>query len=620
MKKLFKYIPILLALLWSCNPMEDVYNDLDDVREPYSEAVEFIMSAEDYNTVSKQALEDATNAEDSAYASAVKSDLSFNEKYTDVDYMRYVLHANYIALNKNSVAKVEYNTTDKPDDLITLEAADQYRLSKEDYALVDEGLVAEGEGFYPGYEAETYMPSILAAGIENPVEGDIVRVNYKYYIGEPKIGYTPVFNETFDDGTLGQFTSVNVLGEDLWVSKSYSADFFAEASGYNAGQCEDWLVSPVIDLSSANDTKFQVNQYVNYLTDWSDLKILISTDYTDNVSTATWEEIVVETKPAGNNHDFVLSELVDLSGYDGMSCYIAFKYLCPSDNATRWRLNDVTVSKKGITAESDTREIFYQYNGSEWEEKDQCLVLSYVDYEMMGSPGNYHNFSSSDAPENYIPTFMSERYPYAQETDMMYIAYRYYANRVTSTKVDKYVFSSGQWMSDSNGPFITVNNQFVHNGTTWMFDPTIKFAMGKADYQMIVDYVKAEINEDYAPYPDGEYYYGAGAKYVNFDLRIKNRIKYEIPTGIEGKTFEDLSEDEAKEVIIERIPEGIIQMLIVKYPDAVTTVGGIDVYYEVTWDSYENDLSRNEYIYKFKCVKSGPSPEFEFIEDISPEN
>ncbi|WP_430815981.1 choice-of-anchor J domain-containing protein [Carboxylicivirga sp. RSCT41] len=620
MKKILKYIPVLLVLLYACDPMDDVYTDLDKAREPYNEAVEFMMTADDYKTVSKQALKDATNAEDTAYAKAVESDMSFNQKYTDLDYMKYVLHANYIALGKNSVANVEYNSMDKPEDLMVLEGAEQYRLSKDDYALVEEGVVAAGEGFYPGYEAETYLPAILAAGIESPEEGDIVRANYKYYFEEPQIGYKAVFTETFDDETLGEFTSFNIAGEDLWFAGERYGDFVAEASGYGKGACEDWLVSSEIDLSDSEGVTFQINQYVNYLTSWDDIAILISTDYSGDVNAATWEEIVVTTKPEGTNHDYVLSEMVDISAYEGQTCFIAFKYVCSADAALRWRLNDINVFEKGISGEYDTREIFYEYNGGEWTVLDDSQIISYSEYEMFGSPGKYHNFSTSDEPENYLPTYLQSKYPYAQEGDVQFVGYKYYYSGSTGFKVSKYMFTEGMWSSESSGPFVTVTNQFVHNGTTWVFDPTIAFTMGKSDYQLVVDYVRDNISEDYAPYSDGEYYYGASGRYTNFDLRIKNRTKYDIPTGIEGKTFEDLSEEEALEVIWDRLPEGIIEMLKAKYPEATTQVGGVDVYYEVEFKTYENDLSSNFYTYKFKCTKSGPNPEFDFIEDITPEN
>ena len=32
-----------------------------------------------------------------------------------------------------------------------------------------------------------------------------------------------------------------------------------------------------------------------------------------------------------------------------------------------------------------------------------------------GSPGSHDNFSTSDAPENYSPQFLAQKFPYAQE-------------------------------------------------------------------------------------------------------------------------------------------------------------------------------------------------------------
>ncbi|MCG8578841.1 MAG: DUF5017 domain-containing protein [Bacteroidales bacterium] len=620
MKKILKYIPVLLVLLYACDPMEDVYNDLDKAREPYNEAVEFMMTADDYKTVSKQALKDATNAEDTAYAKAVESDMSFNQKYTDLDYMKYVLHTNYIALNKKSVAKVEYNTMDKPEELIALEAAEMYYVSEEDYNSVSED-VGKAQAFFPGYEAEEYIAGILDAAIENPEDGQIVNVNYNYFVEVPEIGMATLFEEGFNE-TLGDFELINVTGEQVWQASSYGGDNYAKMSGYDNGAFanEDWLISPEVDLSNEIDVNLQFRQAINFLNDeWDQIKVLISSDYTGDVAAATWDEIVVENKPAGNSWSFVESEEIDLEMYEGEKVYLAFKYLSSSSNAPTWEIDWLKFQALGVSGDLDKRAALYVFNG-EWKPVNDTYIVSSKDYDMFGTPGKYDNFSTSDAPENYLPTYLQSKFPYAQEGDMQYVGYKYYYNRNTSFKVSKYVFTEGMWTSESSGPFITVTNQFVHNGTTWVFDPTVAFTMGKSDYQLVVDYVRDNISEDYAPYSDGEYYYGASGRYTNFDLRIKNRTKYDIPTGIEGKTFEDLSEEEALEVIWDRLPEGIIEMLKAKYPEATTQVGGVDVYYEVEFKTYENDLSSNFYTYKFKCTKSGPNPEFDFIEDITPEN
>ncbi len=62
--------------------------------------------------------------------------------------------------------------------------------------------------------------------------------------------------------------------------------------------------------------------------------------------------------------------------------------------------------------------------------------------------------------------------------------------------------------------------------------------------------------------------------------------------------------------------ESLPLMLSLMYPDAQTIVFGAEQTYEITFNTYENDLSKKTYTYKYKCTKEGPSPEFTFVEEM----
>ena len=38
----------------------------------------------------------------------------------------------------------------------------------------------------------------------------------------------------------------------------------------------------------------------------------------------------------------------------------------------------------------------------------------------------FNNFSNSVSPNNYLPTFLNNKYPYAQEGDLLSLVYRYF--------------------------------------------------------------------------------------------------------------------------------------------------------------------------------------------------
>jgi hypothetical protein len=109
---------------------------------------------------------------------------------------------------------------------------------------------------------------------------------------------------------------------------------------------EDWLVSNPIDLSAYTNLKFNINQAVNYLDTWDNLKIYITDNYTGDVTTTTWTEIVVNTKPTGDDWTFVQSEDVDISAFDGKSnVVLAFKYVSSDSAGSTWEIDKVVIKQ-----------------------------------------------------------------------------------------------------------------------------------------------------------------------------------------------------------------------------------------------------------------------------------
>ncbi len=68
-----------------------------------------------------------------------------------------------------------------------------------------------------------------------------------------------------------------------------------------------------------------------------------------------------------------------------------------------------------------------------------------ADYEAMGpGPGAYHNFSSYDPPEDYLPDWLLTKYPSAVADDMVAITYAYYSGSVVDM-TDYYSFDGTEW-------------------------------------------------------------------------------------------------------------------------------------------------------------------------------
>lgn len=254
----------------------------------------------------------------------------------------------------------------------------------------------------------------------------------------------------------------------------------------------------------------------------------------------------------------------------------------------------------GVTVKND----FYKFNGTAWAKSGGAVyVLTTADYDSMGDgPGAHNNFSGSINPDDYLPTFLTLKFPYAKAKDRMAISYKFFLGKVngkykTEIRAEEYTFSGDNWVKSVSTVMKT--SQFIHTGADgWVFDPTVVFTMGKADYQIIVENVKADATkEETSKYADSEYYYGSSYKYDNFDIR-------------DGKRSANFAkwEDGAKEAI------GQI-LLPTKFPNAVKDVSGVQVNYKVTFRTY--DGSYDTYEVTFKCTKSGPNPTFEFVELIA---
>src|SRR6056297_1779013 len=428
MKKiLFITIALTGIIFFGCNPNKELYDKLDEQKEPYHENIEYTLKPSDYETVSDLALEDAVTTNDSTVAYAIEENESFTDEGPASEYIPAFLGYKFQALKKNSSAKVTYNYTPPYLDKFSNVFKDTLE-----------------QRFYDSLEINFFSP--------DDAPGDLI----------PTI-LDSVYNVPPPDGSF-------------------------------------------------------VNMYY---------------DYEDAYGT---------------------SSLAD--GY------------------------------------------FYKKEGK-WEILPDVYEMSTADYTSIdGITGDYF-LSSSEAME-LLPEFMKQKFPYAEVGTNKVISYDY-------DNGDNVVIGASQFVKDSTGWLSVVKktSQFIHGGSKWAFDPTVRFKMAASDYQLIVDARDSKWVDDYGT---GEFYSGANSYYRNFDLRISKRIEYE------PGTFQGLGDEEAMGIIWDRVVnDAMILMLQKKFPDATPKVSGIEVFYHVTFETFNNDYSHGVYTAVFKCVGSGDPPQFDFI-------
>ncbi|MEE4197981.1 MAG: choice-of-anchor J domain-containing protein [Bacteroidales bacterium] len=634
MKKIVTILTLLMVVFSACEPNEEIYEQLDDLQEPYNGSVEYTLTSNDYETLTELALEEATNEDDSTWAEYITEFEAFNDEYPGSDYIPHLLPDLFPAYNKNSSANVTFNyIADLPAELATYANAEVIEFTSDYYHLVNE-YVGAAEYFYPEYNPDFYIPDILKDSITDAVENDIYMVKYRYSDVDPIIvesNYSVYFEEDFEavipyePVTIDNWMVYDEVGTETWEGREYDENLYVQMSAYGSEEPSNisWLITSAIDLTDYSSALFSFKSKDGY-NNGDPLEVFISTDYlgSGDPNAATWVNLN-PTLSTGNSGGYASSWLssgdINLDAYTGGNIYIAFKYTGgDGDITTTMQIDDVTVKvdvpSYEVTNEKTpyTKYDVYEYNGTSWEMVEDVYHLSSKDYEAMGAPGDYDSFSSDENPRDYLPNLLKAMYPAAGEGITKILVYDYYTGiEGTLTLADQYTYTNGEWMSLYNYIDQTTQ-QFIHNGEKWVFDPTVRFTMSGSDYQMIVDYVKTNISPDFIDsYGTAEYYYGAGSYYSNFDKRISQRLSYE------PETFESLSEQEAKDLIDERVQQGIVVLLQNKFPDAVPQVSGIDVHYFVTYETYNNDYSRSYPTVNYRCTQAASGsnpPQFELVE------
>jgi len=423
--------------------------------------------------ISSNALADATNTNDSLIAKSIKSTNSLPKGYA-ATYIPDILKSMYPALGKGSTSFVSYNFNHGPKAYLEEYAgASRYTLSNADYTSMG-GAVMIYKYFSPSNPPASYLPDFLKTKYPDVADSTLKMINYKYATTNPSGGEVNIFDEEFSN-SLGDFQVVNITGNQKWTAASYKQNQYAKMSGYSKGSQdnEDWLISPAINLSGFSNPNMQIDQAINYLNNqWDQTTVQVSTDYTGDVATATWTPVTITTKPTGNDWTFVTSEKIDLSAFKGKTIHVAFKYVSDTNNAATWEVNwfkvNATIAGSGnATPEVIKKSDLYRLLNGSWGTEPDVYILNSEDYNSMGAPGKYNNFSSSEPPENYLPQFLSKKYPYAQEGMQLAIVYRYYAGS-TQTRADQYTFTNHQWTKYD--PIEMKTSQFINTGTKWAFD------------------------------------------------------------------------------------------------------------------------------------------------------
>ena len=159
------------------------------------------------------------------------------------------------------------------------------------------------------------------------------------------------FSETFSTG-LGQFTTVNSLGSSEWIHNSnYSCAYI---NAYTTAPDEDWLVSPAFDLTNqiSGEIRFQHALGYGSSDNWpNQCQLLMSADYTDDVTTATWTSLTI-TEWSSRNYEWKDNNIAIPDSFLGQTnVHFAFHYDVAS-SAPAWEIKNLTFNTVCQTPDS----------------------------------------------------------------------------------------------------------------------------------------------------------------------------------------------------------------------------------------------------------------------------
>ena len=626
-------------------------NEITDVRN-----LEITLTADDYATIAKNSTNKALAEQNGEEAVAALAAISKNKYFATPDeaalYLPAFLDASYPTYDNSSSALVTYTTAlEVPADVVAMNAAVEYTLTEDDYKKI----WGSEEEYVAAVTPKTInkLKGVIPAS-EEAKAGDYVVVTYNYSANEPtneepetpdtpdipETGYTSVLGSAALNDTVevkGYISAISTqgpiltdnggsillykttdlaIGDEVTVSgtiSSYNKGFQIGTSGISVEKTGTTTVTyptPVVIDGAAADALLTTRTEDDYaqFVKLTGVPSISEKGYI-NLAIEGAETAVGSVYGASDEVKALFTEDEEATIY-GYFCSISSgKYIniivvsvdeAPAIGGGAPKYVNMIVTSveptgapkaKALAVASEKQYAYFKYNGSSFTATD-IVAIQPADYTAMGQ--TYGSFTNPKQ-DNYLPLFLAENYPYAQDKDKVYVGYRCYANSVTSCKVDEYVFN-GEWTKTLY--FEEKTDQFRKVDGVWNIDRTLELdytgngAETKAFYQYCVNWVydfkdvpmgapardnagvivsteivlidgaKPAGNYWVSNYGNNEFYTGASAYYGNIDWRPSA-----CRSGFTAAGMGDLSDEEVLAKLKEHTAEVFAAVLGYVYPE-----------------------------------------------------
>jgi hypothetical protein len=160
-----------------------------------------------------------------------------------------------------------------------------------------------------------------------------------------------LFSKNFNDNSItsGGWSTQVVTGGANWNISSTGSPTnapFARISGYFGANTvtENWLISPAINLSSANSALLSFITTAGFTGGAPYLDVLVSTNYNSGApNTATWTSFYPDYALATSSTAFATSKFISLNAYKTSNTRIAFKYSSTLTGAATYQLDNILI-------------------------------------------------------------------------------------------------------------------------------------------------------------------------------------------------------------------------------------------------------------------------------------
>ena len=637
-----------VALMWGCETgyynenYLDGYqnnNEITDVRN-----LELTLDADHYAAIAKNSTNKSIAQEEGDEAVSALNSLSKNHYFASADYAAMFIPAYldqlYPTYDNGSVALVNYTlAVDVPANVVAMNAATEYTLTEDDYKTIWNSETDYVSALTPS--TVNKLKSVLVA-TEGMVAGDYVAVTYNYSASEPATDDEEQGGENEGEQPASSYTSVlgsAALGDVVEVKGYISAVssqgpivtdnggsvILYKATGLEVG--DEVTVNGTItayncgfQLDTSKGATFEktgtVATAITYPTPVEITGAMADELLTSRVEDeyAQYVKISGTASVSGNYYNFNIDGATTAVGSfygltDAQKAVIAdgghytvygyFVTISVYAGAPKY-INFITVSLEESTpaattfaakVTSEKKYAFFKYNGTAFEATDIVAVQPAEMTEMGQTYGSFTN----PQQDNYLPKYLAQKYPYAQDGKSLYVAYRCYASGATTWKVDHYTYTT-EWSKVIY--FENKTDQFRKSEGKWNIDRTLELnlpngdAFTKSFYQYCVNWVydnkdvalgapardnagviittdivningaKPSGNYWVSNYGNNEFYTGASAYYGNMDWRVSA-----VRGGFTAAGMGELTDEQIQEKLKEHTAEVFGAVLSCLYPD-----------------------------------------------------